>query len=165
MITSSVSDLWVVHHVCRYTSIYKISLSRSSLKMCAQESGIDYRHTAVNWAKSIRNVFTEYVYRNILNHENPMQFTGTVEIDGSLFGRKITANRGSPRNGERVWIMGLVERATTRIIPYVRTWLLSKKVSDLASLQRIGDHIRTSEGFPCGSSCIGTGGLGPQNCL
>ena len=37
------------------------------------------------------------------------KFSGIIEIDESLFGRKIKYHRGRPL-GQRVWVFGLVER-------------------------------------------------------
>ena len=93
-------------------------LLKMSLKACAQEAGMDYRHSAVDKARFIRDFFKEYVYKYVVNRENPMVFQGTVEIDESLFGRAIKNHRGNPRSGKRVWIVGIVERSSSRLILY-----------------------------------------------
>lgn len=46
------------------------------------------------------------------------QLSGEVEIDESLFGRKIKHNRGNPHGSMRVWVFGMVERSTNTIIMY-----------------------------------------------
>ena len=45
-------------------------------------------------------------------------FRGEVEINRSLFCRRCKYHRGDPRGGSKVWILGMVERATKRIILY-----------------------------------------------
>ena len=89
---------------------------KSSLKSCAWEAGICYSSTAVKWSHNIRKMFVEYVYEDVL--EKPMILKGIVEIDESLFGRKCKHNRGNPSSGSRVWIFGMVERQTNRMIIY-----------------------------------------------
>ena len=74
---------------------------------------MDYKHTAVNWASYIREIFCQYVFDTY----NMMNFEGEVEIDASLFGRKVKYNKGQPR-GHRIWIFGIVERASNKIILY-----------------------------------------------
>ena len=93
-------------------------LNKASLKLCADEAGIDYHHTAVEWAKSVRKIFVEYVYREVVSEANPMKLRGIVEVDESLFGRKVKNHRGDPRSGQQVWILGMVERSTNKIILY-----------------------------------------------
>ena len=87
-----------------------------SLRLCATESGLNYKKTSVEGAKSVRQIIMQLVYDYIL--QAPLKFHGTVEIDESLFGRKVKAHRGDPNKGKRVWIVGLIERATNRIILY-----------------------------------------------
>ena len=48
---------------------------------------------------------------------NMMNFEGEVEIDESLFRRKVKYNKGQPR-GHRIWIFGIVKRASNKIISY-----------------------------------------------
>ena len=43
-----------------------------------------------------------------------VKFQGVVEIDESLFGRKVKYNKGK-RSGMKVWIFGLGERYTNRL--------------------------------------------------
>ena len=56
----------------------------------------------------------EYVYKNVF----AMKFMGDVEIDESLFGRKVKYHRGNPHVGCKVWVFGIVERSTDRLIMY-----------------------------------------------
>ena len=44
--------------------------------------------------------------------------SGEIEIDESLFGRRIKYNRGNPNPGMKIWIFGLVERASNSLILY-----------------------------------------------
>ena len=70
-----------------------------------------------------------YVYINFLNES--LKFNGTIEIDESLFGRKVKAHRGNTHSGTRIWIVGLVERLTNRLILYPvedRTTRIMRKI-------------------------------------
>ena len=88
-------------------------LEGNSLHQCATATGMDYRHTAVDWGSYIRELFSQYVY----DQYNMAMFQGDVEIDESLFGRKVKYNKGDPK-GHRIWIFGLIERATNSLIIY-----------------------------------------------
>ena len=46
------------------------------------------------------------------------KLSGQVEIDESLFGRKIKYNRGNRSKGLRIWVFGLVERDSNTILLY-----------------------------------------------
>jgi transposase-like protein len=83
---------------------------RNSLFQCSQYSGMDYKKTAVNWGRSIREMFCSVFVQQI----HPVKFTGIVEIDESLFGRHTKNHRGQPR-GHQIWIFGLVERESNRL--------------------------------------------------
>ena len=63
--------------------------------------------------KLYTGIFSQYVF----DIYKTLKFTGEVEIDESLFGLKIKYNKGQPR-GKRIWIFGLIERETNRIILY-----------------------------------------------
>ena len=91
----------------------KYYLEGHTLHQCALSTGMDYKHTAVNWASYIRELFCQFVFDTY----NMMNFEGEVEIDESLFGRKVKYNKGQPR-GHRIWIFGIVERASNKIILY-----------------------------------------------
>ena len=85
-------------------SSYNIrDLLYNSLNQCALSTGMDYKHTAVNWASYIRQLFCQYV----LNANHMIIFEGEVEIDKCLFGRKIKYHRGQPRSN-RIWLFGFV---------------------------------------------------------
>ena len=45
------------------------------------------------------------------------EFHGIVKIDGSLFGRKIKY-KGNPQKSKKVWIVGLMERKSNKLILY-----------------------------------------------
>ena len=46
-----------------------------------------------------------------------MKFSNEVEIDESLFGRKIKYNRGKPC-GQKIWIFGIIERKSNLLVMY-----------------------------------------------
>ncbi|XP_066921897.1 uncharacterized protein [Clytia hemisphaerica] len=85
----------------------------STMKRNSKVTGVSYGKTSVDYCSYIREICVEYVWKC----QSKMKFTGTVEIDESLFGRKIKDNKGKKRNPQ-VWIFGLVERETNRIIMY-----------------------------------------------
>lgn len=85
-----------------------------SLKMCATHAGICYNSTAVDWGVMIREIFKEYFYRTV----SYMKLSGEVEIDESLFGRRVKYHRGNPHVGCKIWIFGMIERSTDKFILY-----------------------------------------------
>lgn len=62
-------------------------LTNMNLKSAADFAGISYSNTAVLWARDMRDVIVQWVYNEIITA--PMKFTGVIEIDESLFGRKV----------------------------------------------------------------------------
>ena len=63
----------------------KYYIEGHSLHQCALNTGMDYRHTAVNLASYIRELFCQYVFDTY----ERITFDGEVEIDESIFGRKV----------------------------------------------------------------------------
>ena len=59
----------------------KYYLEGHTLHLCALSTIIDYKHTAVNWASYIRELFCQFVFDTY----NMMNFEGEVEMDESLF--------------------------------------------------------------------------------
>ncbi|XP_070203316.1 uncharacterized protein [Littorina saxatilis] len=64
------------------------------------------------------------VFRCTKGHEKSLRLTlpgikfqGEIEIDESSFGRRVKQHRGRPL-GMTVWVLGLDERATNRLILY-----------------------------------------------
>lgn len=59
-------------------------------------------HTAaqqlINWASFVREMFKEYFYRNLRFRK----LHGVIEIDESLFGRRVKFHRGNPSRGLKV---------------------------------------------------------------
>ena len=92
----------------------KSYLDKMTLLQCSIFSGISYRSTAVNWASFLRELFKEHFFI----HTRHRVLSGEVEIDESLFGRKMKYHRGNPRPGLRVWIFGMVERQSNTVILY-----------------------------------------------
>ena len=68
----------------------------------------------MEWASFIRELFKENFHQNIKN----LVMSGEIEIDESLFGRKIKYHRGNHRPGLRIWIFGMVEQKSKQIILY-----------------------------------------------
>ena len=58
-----------------------------------KKSNIDYS-TAVQWAAWIRDLLVQWVWEEVITQE--LKFDGIMEIDESLFGRKIKYHRGDP---------------------------------------------------------------------
>lgn len=78
----------------------KSYLDGSSLSQCARFSGVAYKSTTVHWGSFIRELFKEYRYFEV--HIKTKKLTGTVEIDESLFGRRVKHHRGDPNRGLKV---------------------------------------------------------------
>lgn len=76
----------------------KSYLEKNSLAQCSRFSGFSYTTTAVNWASYIREVFKEHFYTNLRHRK----LRGIVEIDESLFGRRVKFHRGNPNRGMKV---------------------------------------------------------------
>ena len=91
----------------------KYYIEGHTLKRCALATNMDYKHTAINWASYVRELFCQYVF----DAYSMMNFEGEVEIDESVFGRKVKYHRGQPR-GCPIWIFGIVERSSNKIILY-----------------------------------------------
>ena len=92
----------------------KSYLDKSSLLQCSIFAGIAYKTTAVNWASYTRELFKEHFHTNIRHRK----LSGEIEIDESLFGRRVKHNRGDPNKGLRVWVFGMIERSSNTIIIY-----------------------------------------------
>ena len=80
---------------------------------CAELAGVNYSSTGPEWGGFMKEVFKEYFHRDV----NNMVFRGEVEVDESMFGRRMKHHRGE-KKGMNVWVVGLVERATNRVIMY-----------------------------------------------
>lgn len=78
----------------------KSYLDTCSLAQCARFFGMSYGSTAVNynWASFVREMFKEYFYRNLRFRK----LQGVIEIDESLFGRRVKFHRGNPSRGLKV---------------------------------------------------------------
>ena len=83
-----------------------------TLRRIALWSGVDYARTAVDWGGFIRDMFVQWVHDLMQNSK----LSGEVEVDESLFGRKVKAHRGNPKKGRQVWVVGLVERRTNNLL-------------------------------------------------
>lgn len=92
----------------------KSYLDGNSLLQCSKFSGIAYKSTAVNWASFMRELFKDY-FQVLLKNK---LLEGEIEIDESLFGRKVKYHKGNPNPGLRIWIFGMVDRATNSVIMY-----------------------------------------------
>lgn len=76
----------------------KSYLEKNSLAICARFSGMAYKSTAVNWACFMKEVFKEYFHNTLRN----VKFQGIVEIDESLFGRRVKYHKGNQNRGLKV---------------------------------------------------------------
>ena len=92
----------------------KSYLDKNTLLQCANFSGICYKSIAVDWASYIREMFKEHFHRHI----RQKVLGGIVEIDESLFGRRVKYHKGNPNKGMKVWIFGLVDREANTVILY-----------------------------------------------
>ena len=59
----------------------KCYLEGNNFHQCAQSTGMDYRHTAVDWASFLRELFCQYVYEKY----SMTTFEGDVKLDESIF--------------------------------------------------------------------------------
>ena len=85
-----------------------------TLLQWAKFPGVAYKSTAVHWGSFVRELFKEHVFRNIMNKT----ISGEIEIDESLFGRKMKYKKGNPILGLRIWIFEMVERQSNTVILY-----------------------------------------------
>lgn len=92
-----------VYEFLKHQTLWKTSL----------QTNFSYRSTAVDWANFVRDIFRQYTNDVVFN----MKFSGDIEVDESIFGRRSKNNMGA-RKGCRVWIVGIVERSSKRIILY-----------------------------------------------
>ncbi|XP_045206192.2 uncharacterized protein LOC123558376 [Mercenaria mercenaria] len=92
----------------------KCYLDGLSLSQTSSFTGVHYKSTAVDWASFVRELFKEHFHRSIRHRK----LTGEVEIDESLFGRRVKFHRGNPNKGLKVWVFGMVERSSNTIIVY-----------------------------------------------
>ena len=94
---------------------------------------MSYGSTAVDWGSFCRDLFIEYFVQNI----NPVKLSGVVETDKSLFGRRTKYHRGMSR-GHKVWIFGLVERDSNRLLLFP----VDNRNADVL-LTLIQEHVNT----------------------
>ena len=76
---------------------------------------MDYKKTSVDWANFMRDMCRKFV--DGLYYDGKEMFSGKVEIDESLFGRRCKYHKGDHR-GQKVWILGTVEGSSHRINLY-----------------------------------------------
>ena len=84
------------------------------LKKACSNAGITYRSAGEDWASFHCEICKEYVYTTMSN----IVFEGVVKIDESLFGRRCKYQRGNAIVGMKVWIFGIISRATNSLILY-----------------------------------------------
>ena len=65
-------------------------------------TGVTYGPSSVKLAKHIRKLMMRYVHRMLQR----IKFKGEIEIDESMFGRKVKHHRGNPR-GTKIYIVGM----------------------------------------------------------
>ena len=91
----------------------KSYLDKCTLLQCSKFVGIAYGSTGVHWGSFMRNISGTLCQDN-----KNLKLQGEIEIDESLFGRRVKFHRGNPNKGMKVWIFGLVERRTNQVILY-----------------------------------------------
>ena len=72
--------------------------------------------TGVQWGTSVRKICSEVIWNKI--YKNPMILCGEIQIDESLFGRKVKYHKGNATKGMRVWIFGMIEVNSNKLIIY-----------------------------------------------
>ena len=91
-------------------------LDGMTLRDNSRKIGVNYKQAAPRWARIVRYVMAERVWQEYFQTGgNAYQLSQLVECDESKFGRKVKANSGCPR-GRCVWLMGLVEKQTGRLL-------------------------------------------------
>ncbi|XP_060586599.1 uncharacterized protein LOC132742260 [Ruditapes philippinarum] len=89
-------------------------LEANTLYQCSRQSGIHYQSAGVDWGSFIRELFKEHFHTHVLNRK----LKEVIEIDESLFGRRIKQHRGNHRKGCKIWVFRMVERESNSIILY-----------------------------------------------
>ena len=87
-------------------------LDKCTLLQCSIFCGLAYGTTAVNWASFIRELFKEHFHRNTKGKK----LQGEIEIDESLFGRRVKYRRGNPNAGLKVSCTAVLPRAFTNVM-------------------------------------------------
>ncbi len=70
------------------------------------------KKTSVDWANFIWDLFKQLV-NDLYQH---VEFEEDIEIDESLFRRRCKYHHGNPHVGLKVWIFGIIERASNRLL-------------------------------------------------
>ena len=104
------------HRIPDILNFVKNFLDGHVLRKCAQFTNISYKSTSVNWANFCRDLFVQYVWEKVVLEE--LKLEGEIEVDESLFGHKCKYHRGKLKSRIAVWVVGLVERGTGKIILY-----------------------------------------------
>ena len=87
-----------LHDVLTFVYFYAVKMP---LYKVSSLTGVTYGPSSDKLAKKIRKVMSRYVYRML----KKIKFKGEVEVDESMFGRKVKHHRGNPR-GTKIWIVG-----------------------------------------------------------
>ena len=91
-------------------------LDGMTLRDNSRKIGVNYKQAAPRWAKIVRYIMAERVWQEyFVTGGHAYKMSELVECDESKFGRKVKANSGCPR-GRCVWLMGLVEKQTGRLL-------------------------------------------------
>ena len=59
----------------------------------------------MDWAQYVRDLFMQWVADTLIH----VKFIGVVDMDESMFGRRVKYHKGNPNIDLTVWIVGLVE--------------------------------------------------------
>jgi len=76
-------------------------LQGDKLVTMSEKTGMAYKTTGVAWAHYVRRIFKQYIYENV-HGLSYLTFSGIIEIDESLFGRRVKFHTGNPNIGLKV---------------------------------------------------------------
>ena len=69
------------------------------------------------------------------------KFSGIIEIDESLFSRKMKYHKRNPSSGFKIWKFGMVERETNKIILYPVSSRSTDVLIPLIRIHEVGSTI------------------------
>jgi len=106
--------LWeFVYFSTWYNAVCLWILKHQTLWKTSQQTSFCYKSTAIDWANFVRDIFCQYINDDVFN----VKFNGDIEVDEPRFGRCSKNNMGT-RKCWHVWIVGIVERKSKKIILY-----------------------------------------------
>jgi len=79
----------------------KCFLEGQLLISMSKQTGMAYKSTSVEWAKTVRELFKQYIFEYV-HGMNDMIFDELTELDESIFGRRVKYHKGNPNIGVKV---------------------------------------------------------------